>query len=444
MELEFRPGQTIRIGFAFFSICAFWQMYNNIIPLILTGTFHMDEAISGAIMAADNVFGLFLLPFFGALSDRCKSPMGRRKPFILFGTVAAVLLMVLVPLIDNSYFADPRPGKEALFIAVLAALLLAMGIYRSPAVALMPDLTHKPYRSKGNAIINLMGALGGIAYLEIAAFMYSGERTAGMAHVDYLPIFMIVAGIMLAALFIVMITVDEKRLMAEMAEYESANPDGSIAADDGSGDAKLPREVRWSLNFLLCSIALWFISYNAVETWFTTYAAAKWSMSLGDAAVCLLIANAGAVFSYIPVGHIALKIGRKKSILIGVAVMTACFLAGLFYTFGHDRFSAWLYLIFVLIGMGWALINVNSLPMVLEMCRGSDVGRFTGYYYTFSMLAQIVTPIACGFLLRRVGYGVFFVYAALFMGLAFCTMIFVRHGDSKEGKTGLDAFDFED
>ncbi|MBQ1896023.1 MAG: MFS transporter, partial [Clostridia bacterium] len=161
-----RVGQTVRIGFAFLSICAFWQLYNNIVPLILTGTFHLGETISGVIMAADNVLGLFLLPLFGTISDKCKSKMGRRKPFVLFGTIAAVVLMVLIPLIDNSYFANPSAGKKILFIAVLGALLVAMGTYRSPAVALMPDLTPMAKRSLGNAIINLMGAIGGIIYVD--------------------------------------------------------------------------------------------------------------------------------------------------------------------------------------------------------------------------------------------------------------------------------------
>ena len=442
--MKFRPGQTIRIGFAFLSICAFWQMYNNIVPLILTNTFHMSETISGVIMAADNVLGLFLLPIFGAISDKCKSPLGRRKPFILAGTIAAVVLMLLIPLIDNSYFANPSTGKLVLFVGVLGCLLVAMGTYRSPAVALMPDLTPKKFRSQGNAIINLMGAVGGILYLALAAVLYSAKKTEGLEHVNYFLIFLIVAGIMIFALIMVMMTVNEKKLMAEMEAYEEAHPEENLAVDDGSGHEELPKEVKRSLLFLLFSIALWFISYNAVETWFTTYASVKWNMALGGASKCLLIANAGAILSYIPVGFVAGKIGRKKSILGGIVIMATCYLIGLFYTFGNDHFATWLYVLFAFIGMAWAAINVNSLPMVLEMCKGSDVGKFTGYYYTFSMTAQIVTPIACGWLLHNVGYGVFFVYAAAFMIFAFVTMNFVKHGDTKEGKTGLAAYDFDD
>ncbi|MBQ1547708.1 MAG: MFS transporter [Lachnospiraceae bacterium] len=443
-EEKLRVGQTIRIGFAFLSICAFWQLYNNIMPLILTGTFKLGETVSGAIMAADNVLGLFLLPLFGTFSDKCKNKMGRRKPFVLFGTIAAVVLMILIPMIDNSYFANPGMGKKILFIAVLGALLVAMGTYRSPAVALMPDLTPKRYRSQGNAIINLMGAVGGILYLGLAAVLYPQSKTDGMEHVDYMLIFLIVAGIMILALIILMLTVNEAKIMKEMEEYEKQHPEENLAVDDGSGNEVLPPEVKRSLVFLLFSVALWFVSYNAVETWFTKYAEMTWGKGIGGASTCLLIANAGAILSYVPVGWLSGKIGRKKSILGGIVLMTACYIFGLIYTNANDSFSNILYVVFALIGMAWAAINVNSLPMVLEMCKGSDVGKFTGYYYTFSMTAQIITPIFCGFLLEHIGYGIYFIYAAAFMIFAFCTMVFVKHGDAKEGKTGLEAFDVED
>ncbi|MBO6215356.1 MAG: MFS transporter, partial [Lachnospiraceae bacterium] len=251
--MKLKVGQTIRVGFAFFSICAFWQMYNTVIPLILTNTFSLNETISGVIMAADNILALFLLPFFGALSDRSHNKMGRRKPFILFGTIAAVVLMIMLPFIDNSYYASPSLAKEALFIGVLGCLLVAMGTYRSPAVALMPDVTPKPLRSRGNAIINLMGALGGILYLAISAVLYSSAKTAGLPHVNYIPIFFIIAGVMLIALCIVMITVDEVRLKKEVDDYEAAHPEENLMEDDGSGEAVLPPAVKRSLIFLLIS-----------------------------------------------------------------------------------------------------------------------------------------------------------------------------------------------
>ncbi|MBE5908122.1 MAG: SLC45 family MFS transporter [Lachnospiraceae bacterium] len=443
--MKLKTGQTIRVGFAFLSICAFWQMYNSIIPLILTNTFAMNETISGAIMAADNVLAIFLLPLFGGISDRCKSKMGRRKPFLLYGTLVSVVLMLLLPILDNRYAAAPSAGTKVLFIVVLGCILVSMGTYRSPAVALMPDVTPKPLRSKANAIINLMGAIGGILYLAIATVMYSEKRTAGLDHVNYLPLFMIVAGIMIVGMLIVLITVDEVGLNRQMAEYEAAHPEEQDTVVDASGEEKLPPEVKRSLGLLLASIALWFISYNAMETWFTTYANRMWGMSLGSASLCLTIATLGAILSYIPVGAIASNIGRKKTILSGVVLMTACFVICFVYTLTSDHFSPILYVIFAFVGMGWAAINVNSLPMVVEMCKGSDIGRFTGYYYTFSMAAQIVTPIVAGTLMNRVGYTTLFPYAAVFMAAAFVTMIQVKHGDSKLiTKKGLEAFDFDD
>ena len=281
MKLNVR--RTVLMGFAFFSICAFWQMYNNVIPLMLTNTFHMNETLSGVIMAADNVLALFLLPLFGGLSDKCNHPWGRRMPFVIFGTAAAVLLMLALPVIDNAYARAASATLLTAFVVVLMAVLVAMGTYRSPAVALMPDLTPKPLRSQGNAIINLMGAVGGILYLAIAAVLYSTSRTEGLDHVNYLPLFAIVAGIMVVSVAIVFLTIREPEVAAEVAAYEAEHPEENLVEDDGSGNEVLPAAVKKSLAFLLVSIALWFIGYNAMETWFTTYAAAEWDMSLGSA-----------------------------------------------------------------------------------------------------------------------------------------------------------------
>ena len=291
--------RTVLVGFAFLSICAFWQMYDNLIPLILTNTFHLNETISGAIMAADNVLALFLLPLFGGLSDKCKSRLGRRRPYILFGTLAAVALMLGLPLLADSYHTAPAPGKLAAFIGILGLLLVAMGTYRSPAVALMPDVTPKPLRSKANAVINLMGAIGGIAYLLITTFLY---KTKSDTYITYFPLFAIVGGIMLAALLILILLVDEPKLARRQQEYEAAHPEENLA-DHDTVDEELPPPVRKSLSFLLVSIALWFIAYNGVTTWFSVYAQNTWNMSLGQANTCLTIATGGAILSYIPVGQ---------------------------------------------------------------------------------------------------------------------------------------------
>ena len=443
MDVKLDKRNTVLVGMAFLSICAFWQMYNNVIPLILTNTFHLNETWSGVIMASDNVLGLFLLPLFGGISDRCSSKWGRRRPFIFFGTIAAVVLMMMLPLLDDSYFNSQNTWQLILFIVVLGLLLIAMGTYRSPAVALMPDVTPKPLRSRANAIINLMGAIGGILYLIIATLLYSEARTAGMEHVSYLLLFAIVAGIMLLALVIVMTMVDEPALCEKALQYEAEHPEDNLTDTDESGNEKLPQDVKKSLIFLLSAVALWFIAYNAIETWFTTYAANIWNMALGSASLSLTIATVGAIITYIPSGSLAEKIGRKKTILIGVVLLGSCMIFLFLYTLLSKKFYPALNIVFALVGVAWAMINVNSLPMVVEMCKGSDIGKFTGYYYTFSMAAQTVTPIAAGFLMHHVGYTTLFPYSAVFMGLAFAAMHFVRHGDSRPLKKvgGIEAFD---
>ena len=444
--MKLNNKRTILVGLAFLSICAFWQMYDNIVPLILTRTFHMNETISGLIMAADNILALFLLPFFGSLSDRTNTKIGKRMPFILFGTGCAIILMNLLPLIENGYYAAPSTAKTVSFIIVLGLLLIAMGTYRSPAVALMPDVTPKPLRSKGNAIINLMGAVGGILYLAITSVLYSQSRLeaieAAGGRVNYQPLFVIVSAIMFVSIGVLFLTIKEPKLTAENQALEAAHPEWNLAIEDSAGHEVLPAPVKRSLGFLLASIALWFIGYNGVTTWFTTYVSEVMGQGLGGASTCLLIATAGAIVSYIPVGQIASKIGRKKTILGGVILLAVCFALGYVLTTAYQSINVIMFVVFALVGLAWAAINVNSLPMVVEMCRDSDIGKFTGYYYTASMAAQVVTPVVAGTLMRHIDYRVLFPYAACFVALSGVTMCFVRHGDAKaEGKRGLEAFE---
>ena len=441
-ELKLNNKRTILVGLAFLSICAFWQMYDNLVPLILRETFHMDESLTGVIMAADNILALFLLPLFGGLSDRCRETRaGRRTPFILLGTGAAVVLMNLLPALDNSYAAQAAPFKLVSFVIVLGLLLIAMGTYRSPAVALMPDVTPKPLRSRANAIINLMGAVGGVLYLGITAVLYPKARTQGLAHVNYQPLFIAVSLIMVVSVAVLLLTIREPKLAAENRALEKQHPEWNLAEDDGSGRETLPAPVKRSLLFLLASIALWYAGYNGVTTWFSTYVAEVMGEGIGDTAKCLMVATVGAIVSYIPIGIIASRAGRKRTILAGVVLLAACFMAGYLLTINASSITPPMYVAFALVGLAWAAINVNSLPMVVEMCRGSDVGKFTGYYYTASMAAQVITPVLAGTLMKHIGYQILFPYAAVFVALSFVTMCFVRHGDSKaEAKRGLEAF----
>ena len=440
--MKLNNKRTVLVGLAFLSICAFWQMYDNVVPLILTKTFHLNETFSGAIMAADNVLALFLLPFFGTLSDRTDTKLGKRTPYILGGTLAAVILLNILPLLDNSYYAAAGTGKMIAFVVALGLLLISMGTYRSPAVALMPDVTPKPLRSRANAIINLMGAVGGIIYLAIAAVMYPNSRVLGLDHVNYQPLFIVVALIMAVSIAVMKLTINEPKLVAENQALEAEHPEWNLAEDDGSGNEVLPANVKRSLGFLLASIALWFIGYNGITTWFTTYVDKVMGQGLGGASTCLLIATGGAIISYIPIGSLAHRIGRKRTIMIGIVLLASCFAAGYFLTTAFSSINAIMFVVFALVGFAWAAINVNSLPMVVEMCRGSDIGKFTGYYYTASMAAQVVTPILAGFLMRSISYKVLFPYAALFVLFSFMTMTQVKHGDAApEVKKGLEAFE---
>ena len=444
--MKLNNKRTVLVGLAFLSICAFWQMYDNVVPLILTKTFHLNETFSGAIMAADNILALFLLPFFGTLSDRTNTKIGKRTPYILGGTLAAVILLNILPLLDNSYYAAASAGKMVAFVIILGLLLISMGTYRSPAVALMPDVTPKPLRSRANAIINLMGAVGGIIYLAIAAVMYPNSKVLGLDHVNYQPLFIVVALIMAVSIIVMKLTINEPKLVAENQALEAEHPEWNLAEDDGSGNEVLPAKVKRSLGFLLASIALWFIGYNGITTWFTTYVDKVMGQGLGGASTCLLIATGGAIISYIPIGSLAHKVGRKRTIMIGIVMLASCFAAGYFLTTAFSSINAIMFVVFALVGFAWAAINVNSLPMVVEMCKGSDIGKFTGYYYTASMAAQVVTPILAGFLMRSISYKVLFPYAALFVLFSFMTMTQVKHGDAApEVKHGLEAYeDMED
>ena len=306
----------------------------------------------------------------------------------------------------------------------------------------MPDVTPKPLRSRANAIINLMGAVGGILYLGLAAVLYPASKTKGVGHVSYRPLFFIVSMIMAVVVLVLYLTIKEPKLEEENQKLEAAHPEWNLATDDGAGHEVLPAPVKRSLIFLLLSISLWYIGYNGVTTWFTKYVEAVMGEGLGGASTCLLVATAGAIVSYIPIGALAAKIGRKHTIQCGIVLLAICFMLGYLLTTLYTSIQPIMYVVFALVGLAWAAINVNSLPMVVEMCRGSDTGKFTGYYYTFSMAAQVITPIVAGTLIRAIDYRILFPYAALFVAMSFVTMCFVRHGDAKaEAKKGLAAFE---
>lgn len=450
--MKLNTKRTLLIGLAFMAICAFWQLYDTVVPLLLKYTFGVtDEVKVGGIMALDNIFALFMLPLFGALSDKTHTKIGKRMPYIVGGTMASVLFMMLMPIAATV-------KNLALFIAALFLTLVAMSTFRSPAVSLMPDVTPKPLRSKGNAIINLMGSVGGLITLVLLMVLdtskyryvcpkghvtenlgsgvqdvlcadcsvkYSGiNESLTRINPDYTLVYAILAVIMALSAIAIFIFVKENKFVAEREAFERAN--GISDDDEGSvSGAKMPKDVRRSLVFMLLSVAFWYMGYNAVTSAFSRYSVEVWHLTDTGTSKCLMVAMGVALVAFVPIGIISSKIGRKKTILGGVLLLGLSFLVA-----GFCKFDWYINLLFGLVGIAWAAINVNSFPMVVEMSRGSDIGKYTGYYYTFSMAAQVITPVLSGVFLN-ISYKFLFPYATVCVLLSFVTMLLVKHGDSR-------------
>ncbi len=429
MKLNYK--RTILVGFAFFLISAFWQAYDKTVPMLMVHKFNMNQTMSGVIMALDNVLAVFLLPIFGALSDKSKSVFGRRTPFIFIGTVLAVISFIFIPLIGDLW----------LFIVVLFFTLVSMAFFRSPAVALMPDVTCKPLRSKGNAVINLMGTAGGLLVLVVGLFIKVGEDYMQ----NFFPYYIVVCGIMLIGLIIFLLTVKEKKWANEMMEdtkkyFPEDNTDS--ATETEKTKTKLARPQLISLLLILASVALWYMGYNAITSKYSLYADTVLNQSYD---LTLMIAQGGAIVAYFPVGIIASKFGRRRTILVGVALLAFSFFTASFMTANSS--PIFMYILFAIAGIGWATINVNSFPMVVELAKAGDTGKYTGWYYTASMSAQVLTPILSGVIMDLFGnMSPLFPYASICVALAFVTMFFVKHGDSKplQKKSVLENFDIDD
>ena len=416
--MKLNTKRTVLIGFAFMSILCFWQFYDQVIPYVLENVFGIGTFAANAIMSIDNVLAIFMLPLFGAISDKTRSPLGKRTPYILFGTIAAVIIMVIM-----AYMQETKNIWG--FLVALFLILFTMAVYRTPAVAYMPDVTEKPLRSKANAIINLVGYIGGIFAMGVMMLLLKSEKNADGSSVysenqSFIPVYLIIAAFMLISVLIMVFTVRENKVLAETNIHDE---------EEKTGSGKLPRPVFKSLVFILLSVFLWFMAYNAVTTAFSRYCVNIWGADLSVSSGYLMVATIAAIISFVPLGFVSGKLGRKKTILLGVALMTACYLSAVFI----KAQTPVMYLLFGLVGIGWAAINVNSFPMVVEMSSGADVGKYTGIYYAFSMAAQITTPLLSGLLIDKLGFGsnILFPYAVVFSTLAFITMLFVRHGDSK-------------
>ncbi len=558
MKLNYK--RTIFVGFAFFLISAFWQAYEAIVPLMLVNKFGLNQTLSGAVMALDNVLAVFMLPIFGALSDKCRSKHGKRTPYIVIGTVLAIVMFVSLSFADNAQLAKINAGSDQayqiqlfesnyeitnaektadydksiskkytvkdysakikfnktfaelsegeqqelkqwfsnigyedtywystktheykifaegdeipedfveynlftnlvtpsrsayaweitlgnpvpfiFFVLLLLAVLVSMATFRSPAVALMPDVTIKPLRSQANAIINLMGTAGAMLVLALGIIFGTGKVQNQTSSFTWYIV--AVCAIMAVGLALFIALVREPKWSKEMQEESKSlgiDVDGSEEEENSTGDGSGLRELFKndkpkfiSLILILLSVALWYTGYNAASSKYSLYAT---NILHKDYNTTLLIAQAAAIVAYVPAGMLASKIGRRRSILSGVALLTTAF--AIISAFNAQTPTFAINLVFALGGIGWATINVNSFPMVVELAKGGNIGKYTGYYYTASMAAQIITPILSGAVMDLFGgMQPLFYYSTLFIALSFVTMFFVKHGDADLSKT---------
>jgi MFS family permease len=492
MKLNYQ--RTILIGLAFLSVQMFWGFYEAIISKMLVDSFGLNPFWSNFVMTFDNLLALFLLPFFGTLSDRSTSKLGKRTPFITIGIIVAAIFIVGVAVVDfyqqsavvgvgileitqtgSQYsFAIAQELKDQiiqiantnqkvftlvgdvvyftskvdasfvrytlifeqvtmisplyliLYIATLFIALIAMSFYRTPAVSLMPDITPKPFRSVANAIINLMGVLGYI----VATLIIS---VATQEFTPYIRAFVMLALTLVGILILFRIFVKEVAWVKEMHRISIEKGYETEAEEQDRKDnvvTPLKKEYRLSFWLIMASVFLWFFSFNAVTTKFTDYASNV--LELTNYVLPVTVANVAALIGFLPLAALANKIGRRKTVLLGILMLASGTLAGSFLTVS----TAWVvYLIMPVAGLGFAAINVNSYPMIVEMSSGGNIGKYTGYYYTASMAAQIFTPLLSGALMTVFGLGLLFPYATFFALASFGTMYFVRHGEASKLKT---------
>ena len=391
MKLDYK--KTFILGLGFFSASIVWPIYNNYVPIMLE-TYIKSGTFIGAIMTIDNIFAVIFQPLFGALSDRTNTKYGRRMPFLLIGVPLAAIFCALVPYATS-------------LITLMSFIIImnfAMSIYRAPTVALMPDVTPSPLRSKANGVINFMGGFAAVIAYGLGGFLYKMNP----GYPFYMASIIMVAALALLYSFIK----EPKEIKIEQKEKETKK------------DVAKNR----SLIFMLLAIFFWFTGFNAVETFFSLYGQHILGIEPGTSSIVLTSFSLAFLVFAIPAGFIAGKLGRKRTILYGIMGALAVFVPLIFI-----RNTIGISILLISGGIFWALININSYPIIVEMAPKGLTGAYTGYYYFFSSTAAIVSPILFGWIKDLAGsYGPLFIYASMGFVLAFICMLFVKHGDVKE------------
>lgn len=413
--MRFSYGKIFLLGFGFFGVSMIWSVYNAFVPIFLEQKFGLEPAVIGFFMTLDNIAALFIQPPVGAWSDRIRTRIGRRMPFILIGAPIGAVIFGLVPLASILPF----------FVACTTTLILSMAFWRTPVVALMPDITPSQYRSQANGIINFMGGLAAIISFLVGANLYEKDPAY--------PFWMASGLVIISALLVF-------AFIREPKEYESTDEEKpSMIA---SLKTVLKDKDKSALRILL-AIFFWFVAYNAIEAFFTLYAVNHLKLQVADGTRLLGQLSLLFVIFALPAGYIGSTFGRRKTISLGICLMAACML--LMFVIPPQTLTILLTklpvlgkvpvigVILMVAGIAWSLININSLPMVVDMTDSKRIGTFTGLYYLFSTLAAIAGPNINGWVVQLSGknYSLIMVIGPIFMALALLMMLGVRRGEAK-------------
>lgn len=422
MDSRFSYGRIFLLGFGFFGVSVIWGTYNAFVPVFLQDKFGLSPAWIGFFMTLDNIAALFIQPPVGAWSDRIRTKIGRRLPFILIGAPISAVAFGLVPVAAILPF----------FVACTSTLILSMAIWRTPVVALMPDITPSQYRSPANGIINFMGGVGTIIALQTGGMLYKLSPS--------FP-FWLGSGLVILAALMVFFFIKEPEI------YDETGTEPGVF----SGLREIFNDPSRSAIKLFLAIFFWFLGFSAVETFFTLYAKNHLGLNEGDGATLLSVLPLFFVIFAIPSGWIAKRVGRRPTISVGLIILAVMLL--LFYVTPKDalltaisplpvvgiplaeggaRMLTLAGVLLIIGGIGWALININSLPMVVDMTEAARIGTYTGLYYLFSTLSAIVGPNLNGWAVQLTGnnYNIIMIIAPVFFMIALVTMLGVKHGEA--------------
>jgi maltose/moltooligosaccharide transporter len=423
MATRLNYGRIFLLGFGFFGISVVWGVYNAFVPIFLSEKFDLDVRIVAFFMTLDNIAALFIQPLVGSWSDRLRSPMGRRIPFIIIGAPITAVAFGLIPL----------AALLPLFLACTSTLILSAALWRTPVVALMPDITPSAFRSQANGIVNFMGGIGVIIALQTGGILYDMNRN--------FPFWLGTALVLVSALIVYL-------FIEEPKEYEQTEAQPGILASLGE---LFTGEDKSGLRILL-AIFFWFIGYSAIETFFTLYATNHLGISAGAGATLLSVLPLFFVLFAIPAGFIAGRIGRRVTISIGLVALIVMMLllyitpasallagiaplplVGIPLEEGGTRMLTLAGVLLIMGGIGWALININSLPMVVDLTSAARIGTFTGLYYLFSTLSAIIGPNVNGWAINLTGnnYNVIMIIAPVFMAIALWLILGARRGEAQ-------------